>query len=141
MDEGRNPFTVFLFGIRKDWKNPTMVYHDAINDTYTFCFMMDGFSTFVLVGGSTPAPPPQRRPQRRQPDHPRGRRDCTPDRSRQPPIRHALGCQWRWSRHIPRRSDNPAGGDWRDSFVTDIIRSTSKTIITRQTQKRRHDSY
>ncbi len=48
---------VYLFkfynnGTEKQRRNPTSVHHDMINDTYTFCFVMEGFSTFALVGGT-----------------------------------------------------------------------------------------
>ena len=54
---------VYLFkfddnGTRKDYVNPESVHYDAANYTYTFCFVMDGFSTYALVGGkSAPSAP------------------------------------------------------------------------------------
>jgi PGF-CTERM protein len=55
---------VYLFkfypnGTIKKQENPTGRHYDAANDTYTFYFVMPGFSTFALVGGkSKPSPKP-----------------------------------------------------------------------------------
>ena len=83
--------------------------------------------------------------------HHHRRRDSAPDRSRQPPTRHALGREPRWQRHIARRSHDPAGGGSRDrpvaqssgtatqkplpphSFSADSTPHTTETISTSPT--------
>ncbi len=60
---GKNPDNVFLFKLNdttgkvRDKQKPIKVSpKDAVNNTYTFTFVMEGFSTFALAG--TPARPP-----------------------------------------------------------------------------------